>query len=261
LEFKPQFLTNIGHEIRTSLHAILSATSLLSEGGLNAEQIELASIISESASSFFANIGDILDCSNLSDTVRTNRIEMSFRNSISSVLRVAQMEIKPGLELRRQINPNIPDLVKGDPLRVRQVLWNIVMDAINFTEAGSINVVMQLVKNEETNVEVMTEIIDTGIGVSSSAVGSLFTPFTRLDNSVMKQYKRTGLGLSICASLVKLMEGCIGFRPNPDGIGSIFWFTVTTSKIQSIPLNASIDDLSRSIFVTVIKDETYSHSR
>ena len=172
---------------------------------------------------------------------------MSFRNSIDSVLRVAQMEIKSGLELRTQIDSSIPDLVKGDPLRFRQVLWNMVINAIKFTEAGSIDIMIWLMKDEEMSIEVMTEIINTDIGVPSSIADSSFTPFTRLDNSLIKQYERTDLNLSICASLVKCMEGRLGFRPNSAGIGSVFWFTVTMSRAQNIPINPSIDDLSCSI--------------
>ena len=96
------------------------------------------------------------------------------------------MEIKPGLELRTQIDPNIPDLVKGDFIRFRQVLWNMVINAIRFTEAGSVYIMISLVKDEETNIEVMTENINTDIEVPSSTTDSSFTPFTRLDDSLIK---------------------------------------------------------------------------
>jgi osomolarity two-component system, sensor histidine kinase TcsA len=184
-ESKSQFLVNIRHEIRTPIHGILSATSLLAESRLNVEQLELVGIINESASSLSSNIHNDLGCCDLPD-IQTSCLDMSFRNTINSVLRDAQMEIKPGLELRTQIDPNIPDSVNGDFISFRLVFWNMVINAIRYTGAGSVNIVMSLVKEEETNIEVMTEIINTDIVVPSSTADSSFTPFTRLDNSLIK---------------------------------------------------------------------------
>ena len=131
----------------------------------------------------------------------------------------------------------MPDRVNGDPLRFRQVLQNIVVNAVKFTEVGLIEVAVQKLEGEGKTVTLLTEVTDTGVGVLPQSADSLFKPFTQLDNSPTKRFKGTGLGLSICKSLVELMGGTIGFRKNPGGVGTIFWFTVTMSEALINPPN------------------------
>jgi osomolarity two-component system sensor histidine kinase TcsA len=230
-KLKSQFLANVSHEIRSPMHGMLSAIGLLTETRLNSEQRELAGIIQDSGSILLQVINDILDYSKLSSGVfQTNSIDMSVRDTINAVIRSTETGIKSGLELRKKIAENVPDRVNGDPLRFRQVLQNIVNNAIKFTDFGYVEVSIKLVEEKGCTVTLLTEVTDTGVGIPSQCAGSLFTPFTQLDNSATKKFKGTGLGLSICKSLVGLMGGSIGFRENQDGIGSVFWFTVTMSK-------------------------------
>lgn len=126
-------------------------------------------------------------------------------------------------------------------MRYRQVVQNLVANAVKFTESGSIDVHASLVEEDATSFTIRTEITDTGIGIENVAIGSLFTPFTQFDASATKRYKGTGLGLSICKSLAELMGGAISFHPNPKEKGSVFWFT---AKLQKIDAMNQVDRLS-----------------
>ena len=223
----------MSHEIRTPMHGMLSALSLLMETGLNAEQFELAGIIEDSGSILLQVINDILDYSKLTTGVfQTNNIDMSIRDTVNAIKRSTEINLKPGIKLHVKIDSNVPNRVNGDPLRIRQILQNIVMNAVKFTDVGTVEVSVKVIKEHGSTIKLLTEVTDTGVGVPTQLAGLLFTPFTQLDNSATKRFKGTGLGLSICKSLVELMGGSIGFRRNPSGVGSIFWYTVVMKKSQ-----------------------------
>ena len=137
--------------------------------------------------------------------------------------------MKLGISLDR----DLPTNALGDPLRYRQIVQNLVANAVKFTESGSIDVRASLVEEDATSFTIRTEIIDTGIGIENVGVASLFTPFTQFDASATKRYKGTGLGLSICKSLAELMGGAISFQPNPKEQGSVFWFTAKLGKMNT----------------------------
>lgn len=143
--------------------------------------------------------------------------------------------LKPGVTLSKQLDERVPKNVHSDPLRYRQVLGNLVGNAMKFTEQGTIRIVTTMTEQNEEECTLLTEVVDTGIGVPTHAVDALFTPFAQFDSSATKRYKGTGLGLSICKSLVELMGGTIGYRPNEDGegVGSVFWFTTKLTKITA----------------------------
>jgi osomolarity two-component system, sensor histidine kinase TcsA len=160
---------------------------------------------------------------------------------VTSVVRAVQPDLKPGVTLETSLDLNLPTSALGDPLRYRQVVQNLVANAVKFTESGKIEVRASLVEEDATSYTIRTEIIDTGIGIKNVAIGSLFSPFTQFDTSATKRYKGTGLGLSICKNLAELMGGAISFHPNPKEQGSVFWFTAKLAKM--ITLNA-VDRLS-----------------
>jgi osomolarity two-component system sensor histidine kinase TcsA len=129
---------------------------------------------------------------------------------VTSVVRI-QPALKPGVTIGTSLNLNLPSSALGDPLRYRQVVQNLVSNAVKFTESGSIDVHVSLVDEDATSFTIRTEVTDTGIGIKNVAVGSLFSPFTQFDASATKRYKGTGLGLSICKSLAELSMHILEF--------------------------------------------------
>jgi osomolarity two-component system, sensor histidine kinase TcsA len=164
-------------------------------------------------------------------------------------VRNIQPVLKPGVTLGTSLDVNLPATALGDPLRYRQVVQNLVANAVKFTESGSIDVHASVVEEDETTFTVRTEITDTGIGIKNVAITSLFTPFTQFDDSATKRYKGTGLGLSICKSLAELMGGAISFHPNPKEQGSVFWFTAKLGKVHTLN---QVDRLSAKFEASVL---------
>lgn len=212
------------------MHGMLTAAMLLIDTGLTAEQNELAHIIEESGSILLQVINDILDYSKLTSgsfTVATTAINV--HDITAAVARASQATLRPGVTLHAKLDDKVPKNVQSDPLRYRQVLQNLVGNAIKFTEQGSVHIVTSVTEEDDTSFILLTEVVDSGVGVPANAVDALFTPFAQFDSSSTKRYKGTGLGLSICKSLVELMGGNIGFKPN-EGQGSTFWFTTKVTK-------------------------------
>jgi osomolarity two-component system sensor histidine kinase TcsA len=143
--------------------------------------------------------------------------------------------VKPGVKLTPTVSKGFPRAIKGDPLRFRQVLQNLVSNAVKFTESGHVRINATYAEDEkDPNVYLIsTQVVDTGIGVPEDAASTLFTPFTRFADTATKQYQGTGLGLSICKSLAELMNGAVGFHANPDGPGSVFWMTAKMARLDS----------------------------
>ena len=231
-KLKSAFLANMSHEIRTPMHGMLSALTLLMDTSLTLEQRELGDIVEESGRVLLDVINDILDYSKLSSgTFSINSDIISIPELVKSVIRNFRALLKPGVSLTTYLDPNLTKPVQGDPLRYRQIVQNLVSNAVKFTESGSIHVRTEVAKEDDTSYTIRTEVADTGIGISSLISGSLFTPFTQVDTSATKRYRGTGLGLSISHTLAELMGGAIGFLPNPETRGSVFWFSVKVAKL------------------------------
>ncbi len=221
------------------MHGMLTACSLLMDAGLSVEQKELAHIIRESGAILLQVINDILDYSKLaSGSFTVNSTQISIPDITNAVANSSRATRKPGVEIGTKLDTRLPKNLQSDPLRFRQVLGNLVGNAVKFTEKGSINIVTTLKENDDDGCTLLTEVADTGIGVPNHAVDALFTPFAQFESSATKRYKGTGLGLSICKSLVELMGGTIGFRPNDNGTGSTFWFTTRLTKISKAAPNS-----------------------
>jgi osomolarity two-component system, sensor histidine kinase TcsA len=245
-KLKSEFLANMSHEIRTPMHGMLSACTLLLDTKLTDEQRDLASIIEESGNVLLQVINDILDYSKLaSGSFSLSSDIVGIANIISSVVRGFQTTLKPGVHFELVMSPNLPKSVQGDPLRYRQVLQNLIGNAVKFTERGSICVEAHISDETENNYSVLTEVKDTGVGVPEAAKSALFTPFRQFNNSRTKSYQGTGLGLSISKSLVDMMGGQIGFAPNPTRNGSIFWFSATFKKIKGVEERVSLASHSK----------------
>jgi len=232
---KSEFLANMSHEIRTPMHGMLSACSLLLDTPLTDKQRDIASIMDESGKVLLQVINDILDYSKLaSGSFSINTDIVGVTSIITSVVRSVQSTLQPTVYFELFLAADLPKSAQGDPLRFRQIVQNIVGNAAKFTEKGSIRVRASLQSEDKDSYTVMTEVTDTGIGISEEAARGLFTPFTQFDLTTTKRYKGTGLGLSIAKSLAELMGGQIGYRPSQERHGSIFWFTVKLKKIKSL---------------------------
>lgn len=234
-KLKSEFLANMSHEIRTPMHGMLSALTLLLDTKLDNNQQELANIIKESGDVLLQLIDDFLDFSKLaSGSFSISNDIISVKDIIQSVFRAHQTCQRPEVKLEIEMDNKLPSSAEGDSLRYRQVVQNLLSNATKFTEQGYVRIVARLQKEDQEYFTILTEVIDSGIGVPASGSQTLFTPFTQIDNSTTKRYKGTGLGLSICKSLAERMGGSIGFHPNPEGPGSVFWFTAKLKRCKQL---------------------------
>jgi osomolarity two-component system sensor histidine kinase TcsA len=235
-KLKSDFLANMSHELRTPMNGMFLALTMLLKTDLNQEQQEFASILEDSTSILLQVINDVLDYSKLSSgTFPLNTEAVNVPSVITAVVRNCRASLKPGVQLTPTVSRGFPQALKGDPLRFRQVLQNLVSNAVKFTENGHVRVhVTYTIDEKDPDVYLIsTQVVDTGIGVPEDAASTLFTPFTRFADTATKQYQGTGLGLSICKSLVELMDGAVGFHANPDGPGSVFWMTAKMARLKS----------------------------
>ncbi|KAL7923715.1 hypothetical protein ACQKWADRAFT_289115 [Trichoderma austrokoningii] len=233
-KLKNDFLANMSHEIRTPMHGMLSACALLLDTSLDEDQRETANIISESGQVLLQVINGILDYSKLaSGNFSVNTDLVGVASIISSVVKNVQVTLVPGVYIKLVLAPELPKSAQGDPLRFRQIFQNIIDNAVKFTEKGSVQVDASISAEDETSYTILTQVTDSGIGVPEDAVSNLFKPFTQLEKPTKKRFQGTGLGLSIAKSLAELLGGQMGYRPNLEHSGSIFWFTVKLKKITN----------------------------
>ncbi|KAJ4148703.1 hypothetical protein NW765_017570 [Fusarium oxysporum] len=226
------------------MHGVLSACSLLLDSRLTEEQRETANMIDESGHVLLRIINDILDYSKIaagSFSIENDKVDIA--SVVTSVVRSVQTTVQPGVSLRLNLSPNLPKWAEGDPLRCRQVVENIVSNAAKFTEQGYILVSVSLLAEDVATYTILTEVYDTGHGVTQDDAQKLFKPFTQLDTPHQKRRQGTGLGLSIAKSIAELLGGNIGYKPNPERQGSIFWFSVKLKKLNSLQQIQTVDTL------------------
>jgi PAS domain S-box-containing protein len=223
---KSEFVANISHEVRTPISAVIGMSELLLDTKLDGEQREFTRIVRESAQSLLTIINDILDFSKMeAGKIELELIEFNLCSLLEGCAELLVSAARErGLSIITYVDPQIPRMVLGDPVRLRQILLNLASNAVKFTEQGEVALMAALVAQSGEGIEVRFTVKDTGIGMSEEARKLLFQPFVQADGSTSRKYGGTGLGLSISKRLVDLMSGSIAVESRL-GVGSTFSFT------------------------------------
>ncbi len=223
---KSLFLANMSHEIRTPLNAVLGMTELALQANPSSEVAKYLRAVKSAGGSLLTVINDILDLSKIeAKKLVLESVDFNVRQLLHDTVQLYSAEPnKKGVELHLDVSPDVPEHLKGDPMRLRQVLGNLLVNAVKFTQQGTINVRARLYDSPQGKHRVLFSVQDTGIGIAPEKQQAIFQPFTQADESMTRLYGGAGLGLTICCHLVSLMGGFITLESEPDS-GSTFLFS------------------------------------
>ncbi len=253
---KSRFLANMSHEIRTPMNGIIGIAKLLRRSLEKKEEIEYVDMLINTAESLLVIINDILDISKIEENrIELEKIDFDLHQLLHSIVKTFKFRAhEKGITCRYFIKKNVPNMLIGDPVRIRQILVNLLGNAVKFTNKGSIDLNVELGGRKNSSIELVFEVRDTGIGIPESKLEKIFEMFTQADTTTTRNYGGTGLGLAITKRLIEMMHGAIAVESKEDE-GTVFFFTIRL-KVSKKEKGEDLDfiDQTDEMHETPIKD-------